>query len=172
MGNKKSTQLGCRVGLLVYKKVFYGRIDFFLNLQYIIYRVNKYSSVSDYFSNLLVCFKRIYDDRVTWIAIYIVCFLMYCKIIIIRWKFHFMYFVGRAIHKFNISIKYLFTLVIYHTLWNLRIKVSTNMSSIVKLRNCVPMKLNDFTVGFLNVLQQQNLYAFKNNICCTSIHLL
>jgi len=50
-------------------------------------------------------------------------YLYYCEIINIRWTF-FVFFVGSAIHKFKIPLKYLFTLVILHIIWNPWIQAS------------------------------------------------
>jgi len=63
-----------------------------------------------------------------------------------------MFFVGRAIFDFKIPTKYLFTLVILHIIRNPQIKVSMNMSIVVKQRNFLPMKLNDFTILFFILL--------------------
>ena len=43
------------------------------------------------------------------------CYLIrsYCEIIFIHWKFNFVFFMGRAIHKFKIPTKYLFTILSY-----------------------------------------------------------
>jgi len=75
----------------------------------------------------------------------------YSEIIYIRSTFNCVNFVCRSIHKYKIPMKYLFTfkLVILHIIWNPRIQVSTNMSNVVKPRNFVPTKLNDFTVLWL-----------------------
>jgi len=53
---------------------------------------------------------------------------------------------GKAIHEFNIPMKYLLTLVILHIIYNPLFQVSMNVSDVAKPRNFVPMKLNDFTV--------------------------
>ena len=62
------------------------------------------------------------------------------EIIFIRWTFNFVYFVGRAIHKFKILTKYSFTLVLFSIIWNHRIQLSTNMSIINKPQNFEPIK--------------------------------
>jgi len=72
----------------------------------------------------------------------------YCEHIFIRWTFIFVFFDGRAIHEYKIPTKYLFTLVMLHIIWNLRIQVSMNMPIFVKPWNFVPMKLNAFTVVY------------------------
>ena len=67
-----------------------------------------------------------------------------CEIIFIRWTFNFMFFVGRAIHEFKIPLKYFFTLFAWHIIWNPQTQVST---IVIKPRNCVPIKMKDFTVN-------------------------
>jgi len=63
---------------------------------------------------------------------------------------------GRAIHKFKTAMKYMyFILVILQIIWNPQIQGSTNTSNVIKARNFVPTKLNDFTV------QQENLTDTK-----------
>jgi len=47
--------------------------------------------------------------------------------------------------------KLLFTLVILHLVWNPQIQMSTNMSNVVKPRNFMPTKLNDFTVFIMKL---------------------
>jgi len=72
--------------------------------------------------------------------------LTYSETIFICWTFNFIYFIGRTIHKFKIPTKYLFTEVVFKIIWNPQIQVSTSMSIVVKPRNLVPTKYNDFTV--------------------------
>ena len=57
-------------------------------------------------------------------------------------------FVGHLIlfHGFKIATNYLFTSVILHIIWNLRIQLSKSMSNVVKPQNVVPTKLNNFTI--------------------------
>ena len=72
--------------------------------------------------------------------------VVYCETIYIRWTFNFVYFVGMAIHELRFRTKYIFTLVILHIILNPQSLMSKNMSTVVKPRNFVPTKLNDFTV--------------------------
>jgi len=48
---------------------------------------------------------------------------------------------GRTIHEYKITMKYLFTLVIFNIILNPQIQMSTNMSIVVKPRNLVSSKL-------------------------------
>jgi len=45
----------------------------------------------------------------------------HCEIIYTHWTFNFMYLIGGAVHEFKIPMKYLFTLVTLHIIWNSRI---------------------------------------------------
>ena len=77
--------------------------------------------------------------------------------------FNFVYFVGRTHFKFKIPTKKLFTLVVLHIICNPPIQVSTNMSSIVKPRNVMPTKLNDFTVSVVQY-DKDNSWQQEPNI--------
>ena len=83
----------------------------------------------------------------------------YCEIIFMRWTFNLMYFVGRTFHKLKISMKYIFPSVIFHKIWKTQIYVSRNMSIIVKPRNLVPTKWNNFTV------KKDTVYWLKYSFC-------
>ena len=75
---------------------------------------------------------------------------------------------GRAIHELKIPTKYLVTYIIVtvHIIWNQRLKVSTNMSNVVKPQKFVPTELNDFTVSDLVYLHfKEQFFIFYLHMC-------
>jgi len=68
----------------------------------------------------------------------------YCEIIFICWTFHFVFFIGWAIHKFDPNKRLIH--LSQGKSWNTQFKISLNMSIVDKPQNFVPMKFNDFTV--------------------------
>jgi len=65
----------------------------------------------------------------------------YCEIIFIRQTFNIVYFMGRTMDDFNIQLKF------HHQFSNINDNLkSANMPIVIKLRNLVPMKFNEFKV--------------------------
>jgi len=82
---------------------------------------------------LCVCFFKL-----NYVILLIFMCTIYCEILFCL-TFNFVFFVRRAIHKFEISTKYLFTLVILCKILNSQNQVPTNILIVVKPRNFVPL---------------------------------
>ena len=69
-------------------------------------RIAELASLNDSLTIKIKTYKRQIDEAVCF------QFIIYCEIIVIWWTFNYVFFEGRAIHKFKTPTKYLFTSVI------------------------------------------------------------
>jgi len=69
-------------------------------------RIAELASLNDSLTIKIKTYKRQIDEAVC------LQFIIYCEIIVIWWTCNYVFFVGRAIHKFKTPTKYLFTSVI------------------------------------------------------------